>query len=68
MDQRSKEMLAVILEKSPKELTEDEILFLRGRRGYLKESQLEEYKTVLKDNQTSSKEETVKQNGESSTK
>lgn len=60
MDDRSKERLEQLLEKSPESLTEEEIRFIRARRLYLKKYQLEEYGELL--NQTSKK-ETVKKHG-----
>ena len=43
MDERSKERLKDILSKSIPSLTEDDKVFLRGRRDYLKPSQLKDY-------------------------
>jgi hypothetical protein len=74
MDLRSQEHFDKILKKTPKELNEQEIAFLRARSSYLKKSQLEEYDSVLnpkpeiyvakkdRKNQTSEELETVKQN------
>lgn len=59
MNQEAQDYLDEILKLSPSQLTEDQIGFLRARRDYLKESQKEEYKSVL--NQTSKK-ETVNKN------
>lgn len=47
MNPEAQEYLNKILAKSPIELTEDEKGFLRARSSYLKESQLEEYDSVL---------------------
>lgn len=47
MDAKSQERLNNILTRDPHELNEDERAFLRARRGYLKKSQLEEYKEVI---------------------
>ena len=68
MDQKSQEYLNEILTKNPEELSESEIIFLRARRSYLKNTQLDEYKTVLTDkNQTSEeKSEPVKQHAKNS--
>ena len=60
MDERSQAYLNQILSKDPETLTEEEIGFLRARRTYLKAIQLEEYASVLSENQTSNKTETVK--------
>ena len=60
MDERSQAYLNQILSKDPETLTEEEIGFLRARRTYLKAIQLEEYASVLNENQTSNKTETVK--------
>lgn len=49
MDKVSQERLDEILSKDPEELNEDQKSFLRARRGYLKKSQLEEYKSVIND-------------------
>ena len=65
MDDRSQIFFNEILKKNPDELNEDEVIFLRSRRSYLKKSQLEEYQDVINkedkkvQNQTSDK-ETVK--------
>lgn len=61
MDQKSQEYLQSILQKNPRDLNQNEILFLKARRSYVKDSQLEEFKSVLfieesKDNQTSDEE------------
>lgn len=47
MDERSQERLNNILKLEPEALSEDDKVFLRARRSYLKKSQLEEYKIVL---------------------
>jgi|SRR3989304_1352544 len=47
MNPDAKTYLDQILAKNPDSLTEPERIFLRARRGYLKSSQLEEYKSVL---------------------
>ena len=47
MNPEAQEYLDSILKKSPDILNKDEIAFLRARRSYLKESQLEEYESVL---------------------
>lgn len=57
MDSKSEAYLEEILKKPMRELTENEKSFLRARRGYLKESQREEYKRILIQ---TSKKETVK--------
>lgn len=75
MDARSQEELNKILTKSPDELNDNEIGFLKARSGYLKKSQLAEYKSVLeeekpplyvaekdKPNQTPAEAEPVKEN------
>jgi len=65
MDERSAVILAKIVEKTPAELTKEEIGFLRARRSYLKKAQVEEFNSILNprvENQTSNK-ETVKQDG-----
>jgi len=59
MNPEAAQYLEKILNKDPRSLTPDEIAFLRARRDYLKQSQLEEYASVL--HQTSEK-ETVKKN------
>ncbi len=68
MDQKSQEYLSEILTKNPEELSQAEIVFLRARRSYLKNTQLDEYKSVLTDkNQTSEeKSEPVKQHAKNS--
>lgn len=60
MDNASQERLNQILTKNPNDLTEDEKGFLRARKTYLKAVQVEEYESVLNENQTSEKSETVK--------
>lgn len=65
MDERSKERLTKLVEKTPGELTKDDIGFLRARRSYLTKAQVAEFDDILNpriENQTSQK-ETVKQNG-----
>lgn len=47
MNPEAQEYLNKILAKEPETLTIDEIRFLRARRSYLKNSQLEEYQSVL---------------------
>jgi len=47
MNPKSKELLDKVLSKNPDELNKDEVAFLRARRSYLKNSQLEEYSSVL---------------------
>ena len=47
MNPEAQELLNKILQKDPDKLTQDEILFLRARKSYLKESQLTEYQSVL---------------------
>lgn len=47
MNPEAQERLNKILAKTPEELNEQEILFLRARRSYLKKSQLEEYDSIL---------------------
>lgn len=61
MNEEAQEILNKILAKNPDELNEVEKDFLRARRDYLKQSQLDEYAKVLniKEDQTSEK-ETVK--------
>lgn len=68
MDQKSQEYLSEILTKNPEELSKDEITFLRARRSYLKNTQLEEYKSVLtaKNLTSEEKSEPVKQNAKNS--
>lgn len=59
-----------ILKKEIDDLSEDDKIFLRARRSYLKKAQVEEYDSVLNPkikNQTSAKTETVKEHGESQT-
>lgn len=60
MDEKSQEIFDSIIAKSPSELNEIEIKFLRARRDYLKDSQKEEYKSVLKTKPPAK--ETVKKN------
>lgn len=74
MDPRSQEYFDKILAKPIEELSEDEKVFLRARRSYLKKSQVAEYDSVInpeeekpplyisKKNQTSEKTEPVKEN------
>ena len=47
MDERSKEILAEILQKAPEDLTDEEARFLRARRDYLKKGQKEEFKNII---------------------
>lgn len=47
MNQEAQAALDAILAKNPQVLTRDEIAFLRARQSYLKDSQKEEYKSVL---------------------
>lgn len=49
MNKEAQEYLDAILKKSPGSLTQPEKVFLKARRGYLKPSQLEEYKSVLEE-------------------
>lgn len=60
MNPEAQEELNRILKIEPKELNADEIGFLRARRSYLKQSQLDEYASVLKIENQTSEEETVK--------
>lgn len=62
MDERSKDYLDSILEKTPSELTEEECSFLRARRSYLRKGQLLEFSNIL--DQTP-KQGTVNKNGKS---
>ena len=55
MDLRSEEVLNAILKKSVNELTKYDKAFLKARRGYLKPSQLIDYKFL-----TQTSKETVK--------
>ena len=47
MDERSKIILDKILAKTPAELMDHEIAFLKARRNYLKPHQKEEFKEFL---------------------
>lgn len=47
MDERAKIILERILAKTPAELVDHEIAFLRARRTYLKPHQKEEFKEFL---------------------
>ncbi len=47
MDQRTKDYLAGLVEKSVPELSKDNIAFLRSRRSYLTDAQREKFKSVL---------------------
>jgi hypothetical protein len=47
MNPEATEYLNKILQKNPSALSETEKVFLRARRGYLKDVQIEEYKEVL---------------------
>lgn len=47
MNPEAEELLKKILAKSMVALTEDDKAFLRARKSYLKESQLEEYASIL---------------------
>ena len=47
MDPKSKERLDQILQKSPRDLSDEEVAFLRARKMYLKQSQIDEYKEIL---------------------
>lgn len=47
MNPEAQDKLVEILRKNPSALTTEETAFLRARRSYLKESELEEYKDVL---------------------
>jgi|TARA_Y100000310_G_scaffold33937_1_gene32078 hypothetical protein len=64
MDERSKKRFDEIVEKTPEELSEKDIGFLRARRSYLKKAQVEEFKSILdaKVENLSSDKETVKKN------
>lgn len=48
MNPEAQEFLDNILKKTPEELNDEEVRFLRARSSYLKKSQLEEYKNILK--------------------
>lgn len=58
MNPDAQEEFDKILTIDPKNLTQEQIEFLRARRDYLKDSQADEYAEVLKEN---SKEEEPKQ-------
>lgn len=62
MDPKSQEYLNTILTKEPKALSQDEVLFLRARRSYLKKAQLEEYEDILNPKTKPPKQETVNKN------
>ena len=64
MDERSKERFDEIVEKTPEELSKEDIGFLRARRSYLKKAQVEEFKSILNAEveNLSSEKETVKKN------
>ena len=47
MNKEAKEYLDKILTIDPKNLTDEQIAFLRARRSYLKTAQLEEYASIL---------------------
>ena len=47
MEDKAKEKLARIIKKTPEELADHEISFLRARSPYLKKSQKEAFKSVL---------------------
>lgn len=50
MNPEAQKLLDEILKKNPRDLTEEECVFLRARRGYLKDTQLEEYKLIINPN------------------
>jgi hypothetical protein len=54
MDEKSQEYLRKILLKDVQLLTSEEIKFLKARRSYLKQSQLDEYKSVIEVKEQSS--------------
>lgn len=60
MNPEAQAVLDEILKKDADQLTEEEKIFLRARRGYLKKAQLEEYAEVL--NSQTSEKETVNKN------
>ena len=47
MNPEAKEVLSKIVEKTPAELTVEEVDFLYARRSYLTKAQTEEFKDVL---------------------
>lgn len=61
MNPEAQAVLDQILTKSPEELNQEEISFLRARSSYLKKFQLEEYDDVLKETKPPVT-ETVKKN------
>jgi len=48
MNKEAQEYLNKILAKTPEELNEHEVRFLKARSSYLKKAQLKEYASVLK--------------------
>lgn len=64
MNPEAQARLNEILKKDPSVLTEEEVAFLKARRGYLKQAQREEFKSVLEPN-LPKKVETVKQDAKS---
>ena len=51
MNQEAQDVLNEILKKEPESLSFNDRAFLRARRSYLKKAQLEEYKSVLDENE-----------------
>ena len=62
MNPEAQARLNEILAKTPEELNEQEIGFLRARRSYLKKAQLEEYDNILNPKTKPAEKQTVKQN------
>lgn len=66
MNPQAEEYLKKILAKTPQTLTTEEIAFLRARKSYLKQHQIEEFSSILVTKPLET--ETVKSNAKNKTK